>query len=212
MLPTSKQASDITVKVPVDIARFRLAAYADPGEFPATGGLFESRIEDAIDVVESMTRLSLKRATYTCEWQQLPEAPRSERDNPLTFPGLYASVTSFERIDEDGQATAIPADQWRALPPSEIGSVRIVPASGRWQGHAGDCYSYGIGSGSVSDTVPAGYRVTGLAGCKPGQYDMPGPFFQGIALIFRYLWMTEPESMAAAETLMGRWLAAGSSV
>ena len=202
MLPTSKIASDIQPGLPVDVARFRLSAYADEGEYPDEQGIFTSRILRAVEVVESMTRLSLKRATYTCEWQELPYAPRSPRDNPLTFPGLHGSITSFEMLDKDGVATAMPADQWRALPASEIGSIRIVPASGRWQGQVGDYY-YGYGYdcdySAAGLDAPAGYRVVGTAGCLPETYEMPGPFFEGTALVFQYLWMTQPESLAVGE-------------
>lgn len=201
MLPDSKIASDITVSVPVDIARFRFSAYADEDEYPDVQGSFTSRIERAVEVVESMTRLSLKRATYTCEWERLPEAPRSERDNPLTFPGLHGEVTAFEALDGEGNATAMDTDLWRALPASEIGSIRIVPtaATGRWPMQQMD--------------GPVRYRVTGTAGCDPsGRRCLPGPFFEGTALIFRYLWATEPESMTAAKVLLSKWIVAGSSV
>ena len=206
MLPNSKTASDITVAVPVDIARFRFSAYVDEDQYRDTAGVFTSRVERAVEIVESMTMLSLKRATYTCEWSELPYSPRAERDRPLTFPGLHGSVTSFEWVESDGTGTPIAADLWRVLPPTEIGSARVVPAdpSGRWAA----IERIETGSG----IPPRGYRVTGAAGCDLSANPMPGPFFEGLAHVFRWLWMTEPESMKAAETVMSKWVVAGSSV
>ena len=220
MIPRSKIASDITVAVPVDIALFRISAYADESEYPDEGGLFTSRVERAVEVVESMTRLSLKRATYTCEWDALPEAPRADRDRPLTFPGFWAGdVTEVSKIAQDGTATPIDASLWTALPATEIGSVEIVPSdgSGRWRTVDPEIASYSYsgygGYRTTGEDAPRGYRVVGTAGCDltAGQ-SMPGPFFEGLAHVFRYLWMTEPGEMEAAKRIMGKWILAGGKV
>ena len=60
MLPASKVASDTTVAVPVDIARFRFSAYVDEDQYRDDAGMFTHRVERAIEIVEEMTRLSLE--------------------------------------------------------------------------------------------------------------------------------------------------------
>ena len=213
MIPDSKTASDITVAIPVDIARFRFAAYADESDYPDEGGMFTARIESAIEIVESMTRLSIKRATYTAEWRELPLASRDDRDRPLTFPGFWAGdVTELSKIAQDGTATPIDASLWTALPATEIGSLRIVPAngSGRWKEVDPQLGMYGRYS---DGEAPRGYRVVGTAGCDlTAARALPGPFFEGLAHVFRYLWMTEPTEMEAAKRVMGKWVISGGKV
>ena len=206
MLPPSKIASDVTAPVPADVAQLRFAAYIDEGVYPDEAG-FLTRVERSVDAVETMTRMSLRRATYTCEWPELPEAPRADRDRPLTFPGLNGSVTSFEWVEADGTGTPIAADLWTTLPPTEAGSVRVVPTDpgGRWT--AIERIERGSG------IPPRGYRVVGTAGCDTsGAYPMHGDFFEGLALILRHRWLTLPEAQKAAETVMSRWCVAGSSL
>ena len=118
---------------------------------------------------------------------------------------MWSTVTAFERVGSDGAATAIDPGLWTALPHTEIGSTRIVPvdARGRWRTVDPDAYR--------SDERPRGYRVTGTAGCDLAGNPIPGPFFEGLAHVFRWLWMTEPASMEAAKTVMSAWVVAGAT-
>ena len=200
MAPDYKTASDVTVAVPVDIARFRFSAYASEDDYPdivdGVDGLFASRVESAVDMLESMTGLSLKRATYACEWKELPVGARSGISYPLTFPGFHATVDRFERVTADGTAVAL--DGWRRSPGTEVGSVLVEREDGDWS-------MYDAPEGTV------GWRVTGTAGCELATNKLPGNFFEGLALGFRYLWMNEPEAMAAMKVILNRWIVAGSS-
>ena len=205
MRPDSTTASNITVATPVDIARFRFAAYADESEYPdaqdGLTGLFTDRLERAVEVVESMTGLALKRGTYAREWRSFPRSERGDRDLPMTYQGFHAAVSAVEWIAADGTATALDADTWTQLPASEVGSVEIVPRQRRW-----DCPE-------GYDPVEArGIRVTGTAGCDLTGHPLPGKFFEALALVFRHLWLGDKASMANAERLLNRWTVAGSTL
>ena len=135
MLPDSKTASDITVAVPVDIARFRFSAYVDEDQYRDDAGMFTHRVERAIEIVEEMTRLSLKRANLRLRVAGLAGSAASGSGQAADLSGDVVYSDRFRAHRSDGTATAIDTSLWTALPHTEIGSTRIVPvdARGRWR-------------------------------------------------------------------------------